>query len=98
MSQQTNTLAVVSAVLGLLGFFGILPFVGSIGAIICGHMARGQIAQDPDQSGAGAAMLGLITGYGAILLSCLAIGFAILWFGGITALLAFLGLASAAAG
>ena len=59
----TNAMAITSMVLGLLGIFLLGP-LGSIPAIICGHMARRQI-QDSNgqQQGDGMALAGLITGY-----------------------------------
>ena len=61
-------------------------------------MARSQIAAQPEQEGSGLAMVGLITGYLAVVLLCVSIGIAFLWFGGIAAFLAFLGFAGVAAG
>ena len=40
--RQTSTLAVVSLVFGILGWT-LLPFLGSLVAVVCGHMARGEI-------------------------------------------------------
>lgn len=97
-NRPTNNMAVISAVLGILGIIGLLPLIGSIGAIICGHMARSQIAAHPEQEGSGLAMVGLITGYLAVLMLCVTIAVAFLWFGGIAAFLAFLGIAGAVAG
>ena len=59
----TNAMAITSMVLGLLGIFLLGP-LGSIPAIICGHIARRQI-QDSNgqQQGDGMALAGLITGY-----------------------------------
>ena len=96
-SKQTNNMAVVSAVLGILGIIGMLPLIGSIGAIICGHMARSQIAAHPEQEGGGLAMVGLVTGYLAVILLCVSTALVVLWFGGLAAFLAFLGIAGAAA-
>ncbi|HQQ59020.1 MAG TPA: DUF4190 domain-containing protein, partial [Thermomonas sp.] len=45
-ARQTNSLAVVSLVCGILGWT-LLPFLGSIIAIICGHMARSEIRRSP---------------------------------------------------
>ena len=39
MPRQTSTLAIISLVSGLRGWT-VLPFLGSIVAVICGHMAR----------------------------------------------------------
>ena len=57
----TNNLAVVSLVFGILNWL-LLPFIGSLVAIITGHMARGQIKQT-GQDGGGMALAGLILGY-----------------------------------
>lgn len=56
-----NTLALVSLILGIAGLF-VIPFVGSIGAVITGHMGRKQI-RERGEGGDGMALGGLITGY-----------------------------------
>lgn len=56
-----NTLALVSLILGIAGLF-VIPFVGSIGAVITGHMGRKQI-RERGEGGDGMAIGGLITGY-----------------------------------
>ncbi len=53
-------MAIASLVCGILGFMLCLP---SIGAVVCGHIARVQIRKDPAQGGEGMALAGLITGY-----------------------------------
>lgn len=60
-AAKTNTLAVVSLVSSLVGFF-VIPFIGSIVGIITGHMSLGQIKQTGEQ-GRGLALAGLIVGY-----------------------------------
>jgi len=61
--MPTNAMAITSMVLGLLGIFVLGP-LGSIPAIICGHMARRQIQDSKgQQQGDGMALAGLITGY-----------------------------------
>ena len=50
---------------GYLALFGILPVVGlpfSIGAIVCGLIARKAIKEDPQLSGSGRAWFGIILG------------------------------------
>jgi Domain of unknown function (DUF4190) len=59
--RPTNTLAIVSLVLGI-GCYVILPVIGAIAAVITGHMARGQIRQT-GEGGGGMALAGLILGY-----------------------------------
>lgn len=57
----TNVLSIVSLVTGLLGF-SFAPFLGSIAAIITGHISLHQIKQTNEQ-GRGMALTGLILGY-----------------------------------
>lgn len=47
--KPTNTLAIVSLILGILGLCGGLPF--SIAAWVTGHMARKQLYESPNQEG-----------------------------------------------
>ena len=90
--RQTNSLAVVSLVCGILGWT-LLPFLGSIIAIICGHMARSEIRRNPQtQEGDGLAVAGLVMGYLVIALSVLAVVAVILFFGGLAAIIAFAGM------
>lgn len=60
-ARANNTLAVVSLVLGIVGLF-VIPFLGSIGGVITGHMARKQI-RETGEGGDGMAVGGLVTGY-----------------------------------
>lgn len=79
--EKTNVLAIVALSLGIAAFV-ILPFLGSIGAIITGHMSLGQIKRTGEK-GRGLGLTGLILGYVGIALGLLAvIGFA-LFFGAI---------------
>lgn len=98
MQQKSNGLATASMILGILGLLGFLPLVGSILAVALGHMARNQIAQDSSQTGDGMAMVGLITGYLGLLFACAGVAFVFLYFGGIMAFLAFVGVAGAMGG
>ena len=82
MQKQNNSLALISLVLGLCGLFGLLPLIGSILAIVLGHMARRQIAADPTQDGDGLALTGLISGYIGLVISCSGILVVMLFFGG----------------
>lgn len=93
-NQKTNNLALISLILGILGLLGMLPLVGSFGAVVLGHMARGQIAQDPSQTGDSLALGGLVTGYIGLFLACAGVAFVMLYFGGMMAFLAFFGLAA----
>lgn len=87
--QRTSVLAVVSLVSGVLGWT-LAPWLGSIIAIITGHMARGEIKRDPQGlEGDGLAVAGLVLGWLMIGLSLLALLLVILFFGGLAALFAF---------
>jgi len=90
--KPNSSLAVVSLVCGLLGWT-LLPFLGSIVAIITGHMARAEIRRNPEAlDGDGLAIAGLVLGWVSVALGLLAIVALVLFFGGIVALIAGLGL------
>ncbi|MGY0505356.1 DUF4190 domain-containing protein [Luteimonas sp. e5] len=70
-ARQTSALAVVSLISGLLSWLA-LPLVGSVVAIVCGHMARSEIRKQPQQlEGDTMAVIGLVLGW-------LQIGFVVL--------------------
>jgi Domain of unknown function (DUF4190) len=80
--RRTSTLAIVSLIFGILGWF-VLPFVGSIVAIITGHMARAEIRRDPLRiEGDGLALAGLILGWLSIALWVVGMLLFLLLFGG----------------
>lgn len=61
----TSSLAVVSLVFGILAWC-VLPFVGAVVAVICGHLARSEIRRSPPDArteGDGMAVAGLVLGY-----------------------------------
>lgn len=63
--NTTSSLAVVSLVFGILAWL-VLPFIGALVAIICGHLARGEIRRSPLDNrveGDGMAVAGLVLGY-----------------------------------
>jgi hypothetical protein len=66
---KTNGLAVASLVLGLVWLGGL----GSLLAVIFGHVALSQIKQNPMQSGKGLAIAGLVLGYVALAIILIAI-------------------------
>ena len=83
--RQTNTLAIVSLVSGILSWI-IVPFLGSIVAIITGHMARKEIRSQPDRfDGDGLAIGGLVLGYLQLALIIVGVLFIFLFLGGIAA-------------
>jgi hypothetical protein len=88
--KQTSSLAIVSLVSGILGWT-LVPWIGSIVAIITGHMARAEIKRNPDtMEGDGMALGGLILGWLSVGLGLLAVVAIILFFGGLAAFLAVL--------
>ena len=89
MTRQTSTLAIISLVAGILGWT-VLPFLASIAAVICGHMARKEIRLAPDRlEGDGLAIAGLVLGYLSIAMLLLIVVGIFLLFGGLAAFLAF---------
>ena len=91
--KRSSSLAVISLVSGLLGWT-LVPWLGSIAAIITGHMARAEIRRDPEtMEGDGMAIAGLVLGYSMLLLSLLAILAIFLFFGGLALFLGWMGAA-----
>ena len=80
----TSSLAIVSLVFGILSWC-LLPFIGAIVAVVCGHLARSEIRRSADgpTEGDGMAVAGLVLGYLHLLLwvFLIAIGIAALLFG-----------------
>jgi len=68
-ARRTNTLAIVSLVAGLCGFT-VVPLLGSIAAIVTGHMALREI-RETGEDGATFAKAGLWLGYVLIGLAAL---------------------------
>ena len=90
--RQTSALAIVSLVAGLLGWT-LLPWLGSLAAVITGHLARAEIRRSPATlEGDGLAIAGLVLGWAMIIISVFAILAVVLFFGGLAALLVGLGL------
>ncbi|HEX7369012.1 MAG TPA: DUF4190 domain-containing protein [Rhodanobacteraceae bacterium] len=66
MYPRTSSLAIISLVFGILAWVPpILPFIGAIVAVVCGHAARSEIRRAPPGSieGDGLALAGLILGW-----------------------------------
>jgi hypothetical protein len=60
---KTSTLAIISLIGGITGL-SVLPFLGSIVAVITGHMAKNEIKKSAGMiTGNGMATAGLILGY-----------------------------------
>ena len=87
--RQTSTLAIISLVFGLLGW-SFVPWIGSLVAIITGHMARGEIRRArAGLDGDGMAIAGLVLGYAMFAVTLLGILLLVLFFGGLAALMSF---------
>lgn len=68
-SAPTESLAILSLVLSLLGMFGFCctPVVlTGIAGVVCGHLALSRIEARPELQGHGLAVAGLVIGYFAI--------------------------------
>ena len=90
--RPTSNLAIFSLVSGLLGWT-LLPWLGSLAAVVLGHMARAEIRRsNGGLDGDGLAIAGLVLGWVMIAFSILAILAVVLFFGGLAVLLGFLGL------
>jgi hypothetical protein len=88
--RQTSTLAIISLVAGILGWT-LAPLLGSIGAVVCGHLARAEIRREPDRlEGDGFAIAGLVLGWGQIILGILFLVVVVMFFGGLAAILAWI--------
>jgi hypothetical protein len=74
--KPNSNMALVSLILGILGWT-ILPTIGSIGAIVTGHMAKSEIKNSMGSLGGdGMATAGLVLGYANIAIAvciCLAV-------------------------
>ena len=81
--RQTSTLAILALVAGILGWT-LLPFLGSLGGIIFGHMARGEIRRSNGQlDGDGLAVAGLVLGWINVMLAVLLVLVIFMFFGGL---------------
>ena len=81
--RQTTTLAILALVAGILGWT-LLPFLGSLGGIIFGHMARGEIRRSNGQlDGDGLAVTGLVLGWINVMLAVLLVLVIFMFFGGL---------------
>ncbi len=88
--RQTSTLAIVSLIGGIAGWT-LLPFIGSLLAIISGHMARAEIRRNPSLDGDGLAIAGLVMGWLVVAITVLSVVAVVLFFGGLLGLLAVFG-------
>ncbi|WWW34042.1 DUF4190 domain-containing protein [Stenotrophomonas rhizophila] len=81
--RQTSSLAVVSLIMGIVGWT-VFPFLGSLIAIVTGHMARAEIRRQPQAlEGDSLAVAGLVLGWLAVIGSILVVVGFVLFFGGL---------------
>ena len=86
--RTTSSLAVTSLVAGLLGLT-LAPLLGTLVAIITGHMARSEIRRSGGRlDGDGMAVAGLVLGWVAVAFWLLGLMFVFLVLGGIAGLAA----------
>ncbi|WP_243075100.1 DUF4190 domain-containing protein [Microbacterium sp. SS28] len=76
-ATKTNTLAVVSLISSLVGFF-VIPFLGSITGIITGHMSLSQIKRTGEQ-GRGLGLAGTIVGWVGLVLAIIGTIILVAW-------------------
>ncbi len=80
-ARTTSTMAIVSLVFGILSWL-LLPLIGAIVAVVCGHLARSEIRHAPVDAvleGNGMAVAGLVLGYLHLALAMFAILFVVLF-------------------
>lgn len=86
-SRPTSPLAIVSLVAGILGWT-VVPVLGALVAIVTGHLARSEVRRSNGaMDGDGLAIGGLVLGYLSIALAVIAVILAVLFFGGLAALM-----------
>ena len=73
LTPQNSTMAMISMIAGIVGWV-LAPLIGSLVAIITGHMAKREIRESAGQLGGdGMATAGLVLGYLQIIPSILCI-------------------------
>ncbi|HEY8679565.1 MAG TPA: DUF4190 domain-containing protein [Candidatus Dormibacteraeota bacterium] len=82
-SAQTNTLAIVSVISGIVSWFAV-PVIGGIVAVITGHMAKREIRRTGEQ-GDTLATVGLVLGYVHLAVVVLILGILFLFLIGVFA-------------
>ena len=90
-ARTTSSLAIASLVSGILGWT-LLPVIGTLVAIITGHMARAETRRSAGTlEGDGLAIGGLVLGWINVVLCVLTVAAIVLFFGGLAVLLGVLG-------
>ncbi|KXC06884.1 DUF4190 domain-containing protein [Microbacterium hominis] len=73
-APKTNVLAIISMIAAILGFVWILPFIGSLGGAIMGHISLNQIKKT-GEGGRGMALAGVIVGWIGVAIAVIGIAF-----------------------
>ena len=82
---QTSTAAILSLVAGIASWV-LVPVLGAIVAIVCGHLARGEIRRQPQlYTGDGLAIAGLVLGYANLAVALVGLVLVFVVMGGIFA-------------
>jgi len=87
VARPTCTNAIIALVSGILGWT-LFPVLGSLVAVIFGHMARAEIKRTQYLEGDGMALAGLLLGYSAFIIMLLCIMFLVLVVGGVFSVIA----------
>ena len=81
MNTQTSTendaLATASVALGVAGLLPILPFLGSVAALVCGytHLGRAEHGHDPAWAGIALGWIGILAPVIALFVYCVVLGY-----------------------
>lgn len=59
-TRQDDTLGTLAVALGVAGLLPVLPFIGSIAALVCGYL---DLHQHPGAEGSGRARAGTVLGW-----------------------------------
>ncbi len=80
---ETNILALISLISGVLAWLGLFG-LGGLVAVVTGHIAKNQIRESMgQQTGEGVATAGLVLGYLNIVMTLLVLCLAVLMFAGV---------------
>ncbi len=81
--RKTSPLAIISLIAGICGWT-VLPLLGTVAAIITGHMARAEIRRSSGMlDGDGMAMIGLVLGWLQVVITVVGLLFIFLFLGGL---------------
>jgi len=87
VARTTSSKAKIALISGILGWL-LLPVLGSLMAVIFGHMARAEIKLAQNLEGDGMALAGLVLGYSSLVITVLSGLFLLLFMGGMLGFIA----------